>query len=47
MLSCLCRITTYNESTRPIIDHYNKLGLVRTIDASSSVEQVCIDKIVL
>lgn len=34
------RIATYNTSTRPVIDHYDKLGLVKTIDASVDVDQV-------
>ncbi|TWW72851.1 UMP-CMP kinase [Takifugu flavidus] len=34
------RIQTYLQSTRPIIDLYEKQGKVRTIDASRSVEEV-------
>lgn len=34
------RIITYNECTRPIIDYYNKLGLVRRVDATGTPEQV-------
>jgi len=34
------RIVTYNESTRPIIDHYDKEGLVKKVDASPSADSV-------
>ncbi|XP_030630309.1 UMP-CMP kinase [Chanos chanos] len=34
------RIQTYLQSTRPIIDLYEKQGKVRTIDASRSVDEV-------
>ncbi|KAK2159842.1 hypothetical protein LSH36_145g06024 [Paralvinella palmiformis] len=34
------RIITYNGCTRPIIDYYNKLGLVRQVEASGMPEQV-------
>lgn len=34
------RITTYNESTCPIVDHYKKMELVKQIDASGSAEEV-------
>ena len=35
-----CRIQTYLKSTRPIIDQYEKLGKVRTVDASRCVDEV-------
>lgn len=39
--SCLIvRIQTYLQSTRPIIEQYEKQGKVRTIDASRSVDEV-------
>uniref|UniRef100_A0A673ADY9 UMP-CMP kinase n=1 Tax=Sphaeramia orbicularis TaxID=375764 RepID=A0A673ADY9_9TELE len=34
------RIKTYLQSTRPIIEQYEKQGKVRTIDASRSVDEV-------
>nr|XP_020442388.1 UMP-CMP kinase [Monopterus albus] len=34
------RIQTYLQSTRPIIEQYEKLGKVRTVDASRSVDEV-------
>lgn len=34
------RIVTYNESTMPIIEHYNGLGLVKTLDASGTEDEV-------
>ncbi|CAH1775720.1 unnamed protein product [Owenia fusiformis] len=34
------RIVTYNNCTRPIIDHYDKMKMVRTVDASKSPENV-------
>lgn len=37
------RIQTYQQSTRPIIDLYEKHGKVRTVDASRSVEEVFAD----
>ncbi|XP_062849847.1 UMP-CMP kinase [Trichomycterus rosablanca] len=37
------RIQTYLQSTRPIVDQYEKLGKVRTIDASRSVDEVFAD----
>ncbi|XP_043989042.1 UMP-CMP kinase [Gambusia affinis] len=37
------RIQTYLNSTRPIIEQYQKHGKVRTIDASRSVDQVFAD----
>ncbi|GAA6077595.1 UMP-CMP kinase-like, partial [Tachysurus ichikawai] len=33
-------IQTYLQSTRPIIDQYEKQGKVRRIDASRSVDEV-------
>lgn len=42
------RIQTYLHSTRPIIELYAKLGKVRTIDASRSVDEVFTDvKVIL
>ncbi|KAK2822147.1 hypothetical protein Q5P01_022212 [Channa striata] len=37
------RIQTYLLSTRPIIEQYEKLGKVRTVDASRSVDEVFAD----
>lgn len=37
------RIKTYLQSTRPIIEQYEKQGKVRTIDASRSVDEVFAD----
>ncbi|XP_048019751.1 UMP-CMP kinase isoform X1 [Megalobrama amblycephala] len=37
------RIQTYLQSTRPIIEQYEKQGKVRTIDASRSVDEVFAD----
>lgn len=37
------RIKTYHESTMPIIDHYDKQGLVRKMDAGKGVEEVFAD----
>ncbi|XP_067108495.1 UMP-CMP kinase [Osmerus mordax] len=37
------RIQTYLQSTRPIIDQYEKHGKVRTVDASRGVEEVFSD----
>lgn len=34
------RIDTYISETKPIIDYYNKINLVQTIDASKSPEEV-------
>lgn len=34
------RIVTYNESTRPVIERFEKENLVRRIDASNDVEKV-------
>lgn len=40
-MSCsISRFVTYYESTKPIIDHYEKLGLVRKIDAARDVNEV-------
>lgn len=36
------RFITYKESTKPIIDYFDKLGLVNKIDADQTVEQVFI-----
>ena len=35
------RIETYNQSTKPIVEHYHKLDKVRNISADGSPEQVC------
>ncbi|CAL8346212.1 unnamed protein product [Merluccius merluccius] len=37
------RIQTYLQSTRPIIDQYEKHGKVRTVDASRNVDEVFAD----
>jgi len=37
-----CRIETYNQSTKPIVEHYLKLDKVRNIAADGSPEQVAI-----
>ena len=34
------RITTYNESTLPIIQHFDKLNMVKRIDAAKNEDQV-------
>ena len=34
------RIVTYNESTRPVIQFYEKESLVKRIDASNDVDKV-------
>ena len=34
------RIKTYNESTIPIIEHFDKLNMVKRIDASKSESEV-------
>jgi UMP-CMP kinase len=34
------RIVTYTDSTKPIIDHYDDLGLVRKVCAAGSPDQV-------
>lgn len=34
------RIQTYNESTLPIIQHFDKINLVKRVDASKDVDQV-------
>lgn len=36
------RIHTYLQSTRPIIDLYERMGKVRRVDASKSVDEVSI-----
>lgn len=33
---------TYEDSTRPIIEHYDKQNLVRKVDASKTVDEVYI-----
>lgn len=37
-----CRIQTYLQSTKPIIDLYEEMGKVKKIDASKSVDEVSI-----
>ncbi|CAH1243942.1 CMPK1 [Branchiostoma lanceolatum] len=34
------RINTYTNSTRPIIDHYQKLNLVRTVNAAGTEDEI-------
>ena len=34
------RIATYNNATRPIIDHYAEKKMVETVDASGTAEEV-------
>ncbi|KAJ3594609.1 hypothetical protein NHX12_003916 [Muraenolepis orangiensis] len=42
------RIQTYLQSTRPIIDQYEKQGKVHTVDASRNVDEVFVDvKVIL
>ncbi|XP_029473603.1 UMP-CMP kinase [Rhinatrema bivittatum] len=41
--SLVKRIETYQQSTKPIIDQYEKLGKVRRVDASKSVDEVFAD----
>ena len=41
------RIITYNDSTRPIIDHYDTKGLVRKIDASGTPDTVSINPVTM
>lgn len=36
------RIHTYLQSTKPIIDLYERMGKVRKVDASKSVDEVSI-----
>ena len=38
----VCRIETYNQSTKPIVDHYDKLDKVRNVVADGSPQQVCV-----
>lgn len=35
------RIETYNNQTLPIIQHYEKLGLVKEVPSDKDPEQVC------
>lgn len=37
------RFKTYEESTRPIIEHFRKLGKVRSVDANRHIEHVFAD----
>jgi len=37
------RITTYHESTKPIIDHYKALGKVRQVSADAIPEEVFLE----
>jgi hypothetical protein len=39
----ILRIVTYNESTRPIIQLYEKENLVKRIDASDDVNKVSLN----
>ncbi|MEQ2161003.1 hypothetical protein GOODEAATRI_005167 [Goodea atripinnis] len=43
ILCCVRRIQTYLQSTRPIIELYEKHGKVRTVDASRSVDEVFVE----
>lgn len=43
MILIAFRIVTYNESTRPIIELYEKENLVKRIDAGNDVETVFSD----
>ena len=36
----LFRISTYNDSTLPIIQHFESLKLVRRVDAAKNVDEV-------
>ncbi len=36
----MSRISTYNDSTLPIIQHFDSLSLVRRIDAAKNVDEV-------
>lgn len=36
------RIHTYLQSTKPIIDLYERMGKVRKVDASKSVDEVSV-----
>lgn len=38
--SLVTRLTEYHQNTKPLIDHYQKQGLVKEIDASLKVEEV-------
>lgn len=42
IICCFCRIQTYLQSTKPIIDLYEEMGKVKKIDASKSVDEVSI-----
>jgi len=37
------RFKTYEESTRPIIDHFRSIGKIRTVDSNRSVDEVFAD----
>ena len=37
------RFKTYEDSTRPIIDHFRSIGKIRTVDSNRSVEEVFAD----
>ena len=43
-LLCRSRIVTYNDSTRPVIQLFEKENLVKHIDASNDVDKVCLLK---
>jgi adenylate kinase len=34
------RLQVYRQSTEPLIEHYRKAGLLRTIDGDRSIEEV-------
>lgn len=37
------RLLTYEEQTRPVINKFSALGLVRTVDANRSIDEVYSD----
>ena len=41
-VNCVRRIETYNQSTKPIVEHYQKLDKVRNISADGTPEQVIV-----
>ena len=34
------RLETYRENSKSILEHYNKIGILRTIDASAHPEEI-------
>jgi len=44
---CVHRIETYNQSTKPIVDHYHKLDKVRNVSADGTPEQVIITALLM